>query len=64
MLLVTPCFFMYFFTSPKKSTKKGARQKITSLLSEGALIRLLYYCKLEFGSLIFIAASLLRSFHY
>jgi hypothetical protein len=36
----------------QKSTKKRARQRITSPLSAGSLIELLYYCKLKISSLM------------
>ena len=42
----------YTFLLLQKSIKKRARKKDTPLFPDGFLIKLLYYCKLKFSSLI------------
>ena len=51
-LMKTFCSFYHTFLLLQKSIKKGARKKDTPLFPEGSLIKLLYYCKLRFSSLI------------
>ena len=64
---------LFFFASPpkesgcatKKETKKGDPAKITAIAGK-ALIKLLYYCKLKFSSLIFNGSKFVSFFqlHY
>ena len=44
--------FLVLILLLQKRTKKGARQRITSPLSVGSLIGLLYYCDLYIGNSI------------
>ena len=47
----------FTFLLLQKSNKKGAPKSITSRFREGAMIKLLYYCKLKFSSLIFCSSK-------
>src|SRR5688572_30021886 len=53
------CFPKYRDKLSKKVTKKGARQKITSLLSDGSLIKRWCYCSFNIRSLVITSEDII-----
>ena len=52
----------FTFLLLQKRNKKGAPKSITSRFREGALIKLLHYCKLRFSSLMYNSSIFLNHF--